>query len=125
MMRRNLLTLVCLLPATSALAQVHAHGDKKGPHGGLLHDVVGVEVELIVADRTLTLYIYEEDGKPIPSAGFSGSALVGTGQARQVVQFAVGSENSLVGTASASITKGTPVTIQIKAPSGKSGQVKF
>jgi len=125
MMRRYLLTLVCLLPASSVRAQVHAHGDKKGPHGGALHDVVGVEVELTVSEKILTLYIYEESGKPIPATGFSGSALVGTGQTRQVVQLATGSENSLVGTASAAIAKGTPVTVQIKAPSGKSGQVKF
>jgi hypothetical protein len=124
MMRRNLLTIVCLFPVTSALAQGHAHGEKKGPHGGMLHDVVGVEIELIISDRTLTLYIYSEDGKPVSATGFSGSALVGSGQTRQVVQFAVASENTLVGTASAAIPKGASVTVQIKAPSGKSGQVK-
>lgn len=125
MLRRNLLTLALVLPASSVFAQGHGHGDKKGPHGGLLHDVVGVEVELIISDRALMIYIYEEDGKPVSAIGYSGSALVGSGQTRQVVQFAVGPENSLVGTASSAILKGTPVTVQIKAPSGKSGQAKF
>jgi len=125
MLRRNLLAFACLLPASLVFAQGHSHGDKKGPHGGVLHDVVGVEVELIISDRAMTLYIYEEDGKPVPATGYSGSALVGSGQTRQVVQFAVGPENSLVGTASASTVKGTSVTVQIRAPSGKSGQVKF
>lgn len=116
---------VLLLLAPAAYAQGHAHGDKKGPHGGPIQDVVGIEAELLITDRTLTIHVYDEDGKPVPAAGYSGSALVGTGQARQVVQLAAKSENVLSGTAAAAIPKGASVTLQIKAPGGKSGQARF
>jgi hypothetical protein len=117
-------TALWLALAPAAFAQGHGHGDK-GPKGGPMQDVAGVHAELMVADRTLTIYVYDEDSKPIPAAGFSGSALVGSGQTRQVIQLASGSDNALTGTASTAVPKGAPVTLQLKAPSGKTGQAKF
>lgn len=86
---------------------------------------MGIEAELVMADRALTVHVYDEAGTPVPSAGYSGSALVGTGQARQVVQLAPGSGNTLSGTAGAAIPRGAQVTLQLKSPAGKSGQAKF
>jgi len=106
-------------------AHGHAHGDKKGPHGGPLQDVIGVEAELVTDSRTLTLHVYDEAGKPLPAAGFTGSALVGAGAARQVVPLAPGSGNTLSGTAPAAVARGTPVTVQLKGADGKSGQARF
>jgi len=120
-LRAAALWLALALPA---FAQGHGHGDK-GPKGGPMQDVAGVHAELMVADRTLTVYVYDEDSKPIPASGFSGSALVGSGQARQVIQLTAGSDNALSGTASAAVPKGAPVTLQLKAPNGKTGQAKF
>lgn len=119
-----LAAVLWLTLAPAALAQGHSHGDK-GPKGGPMQDVAGVHAELMVADRTLTIYIYDEAGKAIPALGFSGSALVGSGQTRQVVQLASGSDNALTGTASAALPKGAQVTLQLKAPNGKTGQAKF
>ena len=125
-MRKLVLVAATLLAfAPAAYAQGHSHGDKNGPHGGPIQDVIGIEAELVRAERTLTVHLYEEDGKPIPAAGYSGSALVGSGQARQVVQLAPGSGNTLTGTAGTAIARGTPVTLQLKAPGGRTGQAKF
>lgn len=124
-MRKLILTtFALLLLAPAAFAQGHAHGDKKGPNGGPLQDVVGIEAELVVVDRTITVRLYEESGKPVPITGYSGSALVGTGAARQVVPL-VAAENTLLGTAASAIPKGAAVTLQLKTPGGKSGQAKF
>ncbi|MGE0372895.1 MAG: hypothetical protein AB7Q01_13505 [Gammaproteobacteria bacterium] len=125
-MKKSLLSAAALWLAlgSAALAQGHSHGEK-GPKGGVMQDVAGVHAELVVAERTLTVYVYDEDGKPIPSAGFSGSALVGSGQTRQVVQLASGSDNALAGASSTAVPKGAPVTLQLKAPNGKTGQAKF
>jgi hypothetical protein len=125
-MRRISLRAVALwfALAPAAFAQGHGHAEN-GPNGGPLQDVAGIHAELLIADRTLTIYVYDEAGKPVPSAGFSGSALVGSGQTRQVIQLASGSANALTGTASAALPKGVPVTLQLKAPSGKTGQAKF
>lgn len=117
-------TAMWLMLSSATFAQSHNHGDKV-PQGGPMEDVAGVHAELIVTDRMLTVYICDEAGKPVPAAGFSGSALVGSNQTRQVVQLASGADNALSGTASATLPKGTPVTLQLKASNGKTGQAKF
>ena len=61
-MRKLILCAALMILATGAFAQGHSHGDKKGPHGGPIYDIVGIEVELVVADRTVTLYVYDEAG---------------------------------------------------------------
>lgn len=116
----------CLALASGAFAQGHSHGaDRKGPHGGPLQDVVDVEAELVVADRVLTVHVYDEAGKPVPAASYSGSALVGSGQGRQVVQLAPGQDNTLSGTAASAVARGAPVTLHLKSPGGKTGQARF
>lgn len=119
-----LVAALTLALASAAFAQGHGHGDK-GPKGGPMQDIVGVHAELTIADRQLTIHVYDEAGKPVPAMGYSGSALVGAGQTRQVVQLKPGNDNTLSGTAASIPPKGTPVTLQLKTPDGKSGQAKF
>lgn len=90
-----------------------------------MQDVADIEAELVVADKTLTVHMYDEAGKPLPAAGYTGSVLVGAGQARQVVQLVPGTGNTLSGTASGTLARGTQVTLQIKSPGGKTGQARF
>ncbi len=124
-MRKFVLMAAMLLAlAPTAFAQGHGHAEK-GPNGGAMQDVVGLHAELVVADRTLTIHVYDEAGKPVPTTGYTGSVLVGTGQTRQVVQLAPGAGNTLAGTATAVVPKGAQMTLQIKTAAGKSGQVKF
>ncbi len=126
-MRMFAIVAAALLALSSAAsAQGHNHGaDRKGPHGGPMQDVADVEAELVVADKVLTVHVYDEAGKSVPAAGYSGSALVGSGQGRQVVQLVPGDGNTLSGTAAAAVARGAPVTLQLKAPGGKTGQARF
>ena len=117
--------LMLALPAAAG-AQGHTQGHAdRGPHGGPMQDVVGVHAELLMAERTLTVHLYDEAGSPVPSAGYTVSALLGTGQARQVVQLAPSTDNILTGTAAAAPARGAPVTLQVKAAGGRSGQARF
>ncbi len=119
-----LMAAMLLVLAPAALAQGHGHAEK-GPNGGKMEDVAGVHAELVVADRTLTIHVYDEAGKPVPTTGYTGSILVGTGQTRQVVQLAPGAGNTLAGTATTVVPKGAQMTLQMKTAGGKSGQAKF
>ena len=126
-MRTFIIAAATLLALSAgALAQGHSHGtDRKGPHGGSIQDVADVEAELVVAEKMLTIYLYDEAGKPVPASGYSSSALVGTGPGRQVVQLTPGDGNTLSGTAAAAVGRDTPMTLQLKAPGGKTGQARF
>ena len=57
-----LIAAMLLALAPGAFAQGHAHGDK-GPNGGPMQDVAGVHAELMMANRTLTIHVYDEAGK--------------------------------------------------------------
>ncbi|HQS45162.1 MAG: hypothetical protein B7Y12_02770 [Rhizobiales bacterium 24-66-13] len=122
-MLKSLIVALSLLATSPALAQ-HAHGVQKGPSGGPMEDVAGVHAELVVSGETLTIHVLDEAGKPIDTAGFTGSAMLISGANRKTVPLVAGGQ-TLVGKAPAPIAKGTVVTLLIKTPTGKSGQAKF
>ena len=122
-MLKSLIVALGLLAAGPALAQ-HAHGAQKGPNGGPMEDVAGVHAELVVSGETLTFHVVDEAGKPVDTAGFTGSAMLVSGADRKTVQLAAGGQ-TLAGKAPGAIAKGTAVTLLIKTSAGKSGQAKF
>ena len=125
MRRIFLMAALAALSSGTALAQQgHGHSDQ-GPNGGRMQDVVGVHAELVTSERSMTVHLYDEAGRPVPAAGYTASALVGSGQSRQVVQLAPGAANTLAGTAAGPVARGTSITLQIRNPSGRSGKVRF
>ncbi|UGV27399.1 hypothetical protein E0H22_17950 [Rhodopseudomonas boonkerdii] len=120
-MKKFLLVASALLFATPTMAQ-HVH--QKGPNGGPMEDVAGVHVEMVASGKTLTFNILDEANKPLPTAGYSGSALLSAGSKRETLQLTA-SGNALKGEAKADIAKGASVSITLKTADGKSGQAKF
>ena len=92
-MKHALTFLAAVMLIGSALAQ-HKHADK-GPNGGQMEDVAGVHAELLVPGNTLTLNIFNEDSKPVPTKGFSGSALIVAGTDKEAVSLSPSGENVL------------------------------
>jgi hypothetical protein len=117
--------IAALAFASPALAQ-HKHGDgHKGPNGGPVEDVAGVHAEMIVSGNTLTLNILDEGNKPLPTKGYTGSALIVAGGARETLTLAPSGDSALKGDAKAPIAKGAAITVTLKTAAAKSGQAKF
>lgn len=115
-----------LIAALIALANpALAHGPQKGPNGGPMEDVAGVHIELVKAGNTLTLNVFDEDNKPIPTEGFSASVLVVSGAQRETIKLDPHSPNLLKGDAKTAPASGANVTVTIRTKAGKSGQAKF
>jgi nitrogen fixation protein FixH len=110
--------------AAPAAAQ-HSHGAQKGPNGGPVEDVAGVHAELVVSGTAVTLNILDEANKPLPSKGFTGSALVVTGAERETVTLAPSGDSALQGDAKKPVAKGAAISVTIKTAAGKSGQARF
>ncbi|MFG1418966.1 hypothetical protein V5F38_12760 [Xanthobacter sp. V0B-10] len=128
-MLKHLIVAASLLAASPVLAQAnaesgHAHGAQKGPHGGALEDIAGVHAEIEVSGKTLTVHVLDGAGKGVDTTGFSGSAMLVLGGARQTLALKPSGE-TLVGEAPAPIAPGTAVTLVLKTAAGKSGQAKF
>ncbi len=122
-MKHALAFIVALMLIGSAVAQ-HKHGDK-GPNGGPMEDIAGVHAELMVSGNTLTINVFDEDSKPVPTKGFSGAALIVAGADKETVSLSPSGQSALKAEAKKPIATGAAITLTLKTASGKSGQAKF
>jgi hypothetical protein len=121
-MSRILLILAALVLAFPASAEEY----EKGPNGGLMLDVAGIDAELLTSGTTVTINVFKAfSPTPISTKGYSAAVLITSGTGRETVTLAPSGENSLKGDAKGAIAPGATITLTIKTAAGKSGQVKF
>lgn len=121
-MRAISLIVAALLLAAPATAEDY----EKGPHGGLMLDVAGIDAELLTSGNTITINVFEAfKATPALTKGYAAAVLVSGGDGRETVALAPQGENSLKGDAKNPIPPGATITLTIKTAEGKSGQVKF
>ncbi|MDN5001063.1 hypothetical protein ACFQZO_09245 [Bradyrhizobium sp. GCM10027634] len=114
--------VAALLLATPAAAEDY----EKGPNGGLMLDVAGIDAELLTSGNTVTINVFEAfKAKPVSTKGYVGAVLIAGGPTRETVTLAPQGENSLKGEAKNPIPAGATITLTIKTAEGKSGQAKF
>jgi len=117
--------LLSLIWAAPSFAQ-HSHGSEKGPNGGQMEDVAGIDAELVTSGNKVTINVFDpKNSKPVATKDYSAAVLITSGTAKETVTLAVSGENSLQGEAKAVIAAGATVTLTIKTAEGKSGQAKF
>jgi hypothetical protein len=121
-MRFTAVLAASLLLANPVLAEDY----EKGPNGGLMLDVAGIDAELLTAGTKVTINVFDAD-KPVPlsTKGFTAAVLIVSGGGRETVALAPSGDNSLTGDAKAAIAPDATVTLTIRTAAGKSGQVKF
>jgi hypothetical protein len=121
-MRCALLLIASMLFAVPASAEEY----KKGPNGGLMLDVAGIDAELMTAGNTVTINIFvPSTAKPVPTDDFTAAALIVSGSTRETISLTPQGENSLRGDAMAPIAPDATITLTIQTAEGKSGQVAF
>ena len=121
-MKIAFLFVVALLFAVPASAEEY----EKGPNGGLMLDVAGIDAELMTAGNTVTINVFEAfKAKPVSTKGYTAAVLIVSGASRETLPLAPQGENSLKGDAKNPIAAGATITLTIKTAEGKSGQVKF
>ena len=121
-MKYLLLLIATILFAAPASAEDY----EKGPNGGLMLDVAGIDAELLTSGNTVTINVFEAfKAKPVSTKGYVGAVLIAGGQNRETVTLASQGENSLKGEAKNPIPTGATSTLTIKTAEGRSGQAKF
>ena len=64
--------LLSLIWAAPSFAQ-HSHGSEKGPNGGQMEDVAGIDAELVTAGNKVTINVFDpKNSKPVATKGYSG-----------------------------------------------------
>ena len=124
---KHLFAIVCLVLMWSGPSYAqHAHGGEKGPNGGPMEDVAGIDAELITYNNKITINVFDaKTAKPIATKNYSAAVLIASGSARETVTLSPQGENSLQGDAKGPVTAGATITITIKTAEGQSGQAKF
>ena len=119
--------MICWIVAAILLAAPAAAEDyEKGPNGGLMLDVAGIDAELLTSGSTVSINVFEAfKAKPVSTKGYVGAVLISGGTGRETVTLAPQGENSLKGEAKNPIPAGATITLTIKTAEGKSGQAKF
>lgn len=102
---RRILPAMWLLPA-SALAQQPA---RRGPNGGPVGTADGHPIELVLSGTTLTLFVSEENGRPMSSARANGRVTVQAAGQTATVTLAPAEPNRLVATLAAPLAPGARV----------------
>ncbi len=121
-MRFVLATLAALLMASPAFAEEY----EKGPNGGLMLDVAGIDAELLTSGNTVTINVFEAfKPKPVSTKGYTAAVLIVSGANREPLTLTPSGENSLKGEAKKPIPADATITLTIKSAEGRSGQVKF
>jgi hypothetical protein len=114
--------LVALSMASPAFAEEY----EKGPNGGLMLDVAGIDAELLTSGSTVTINVFEATSpKPVSTKGYTAAVLIVSGANREPVTLTQSGENSLKGEAKKPIPADATITLTIKTEAGKSGQVRF
>lgn len=118
--------LLLIWAAAPSFAQ-HSHGGgEKGPNGGPMEDVAGIDAELITSGNKVKINVFDpKNTKPVPTKDYSAAVLITNGSAKETVTLTATGENSLQGEAKTAIAPGATVTLTIKTAEGKSGQAKF
>lgn len=118
--------VLALLAALSATSPALAEDYEKGPNGGLMLDVAGIDAELLTSGNTVTINVFDASSpKPVSTKGYTAAVLIVGGASRETLTLTQSAENSLKGEAKNPVPPGATITLTIRTAEGKSGQVKF
>lgn len=121
-MKYALLLIATIMFAVPVLAEEY----EKGPNGGLMLDVAGIDAELLTSGHTVTINVFEAfKTKPVSTKGYTAAVLIVIGASREPLTLMPSGENSLKGDAKKPIPPDATITLTLKTAEGKSGQVKF
>lgn len=122
MNRRLLFAAFALLAAPMSAS---AHGPTPTPmHGGSVQEVSEHWVELVLKSDEVTVYVREQDSKPLSTKEWSGKATVLVGGKSQVVTLTPAGENSATAKLSGPISGRVTAVLQLTID-GKPATVRF
>ena len=92
------LSLIALLFSYASLAHTDEFLDtQKAPHGGQLRMAGHYHLELVVTEKSLTVYVTDHAGTAIPTKDGTGNAIVLANKAKTTVELKPANDNVLQG----------------------------
>ncbi|MBO0764380.1 MAG: hypothetical protein J2P50_07315 [Hyphomicrobiaceae bacterium] len=120
-MNRRIVLISALAPAATA----YAHGPEKGRNGGRQVEAGDHHVELVAKDKTLAVYITDENEKPIDAKGFKATGIFVVGGKAQRIELTPEAANKLSGASGVPLPADLKGAVQVTLPRGGTVQAKF
>jgi hypothetical protein len=120
----NLRTSVIVFMLAAVMPAL-AHDVPKGPNGGRVVEAGAYHVELVATQDAVELYVTDADDKPVPPAGFKGTAILVVDGKPQRIALAPDGNTRLSGKATVVLPKEPKGVVQLVAPDGKTAQAQF
>jgi hypothetical protein len=117
--------MLVLLAALAVAATAHAHGPERGKNGGRQVDAGRYHIELVAKDRSLALYISDEQEVPIDASGFKATGIFVVGGKAQRIEIKHETANKLSGSSAVALPADLKGAVQIIVPGGGTVQARF
>lgn len=120
--------IIAMLGVLSSLAPAaRAHETGPGPNGGVKADAgTRYHAELVVTGTPdVVLFLYDANDKPVPAAGFRGTAILVIDGKTVRVPLEPAEGARLLGKAPVAVPKGVKGAVQLTAPDGTTAQAKY
>jgi len=120
-----LLAALAALPPTAAFA--HLPAGARGPNGGQVQDIGAYHGEMLVKDGEITLFLFDHNDRPLPTAGASGTAILLAEGRQQTLTFAPRADGAaLIATGDFRAVPGMRVVVQLVLRPGQArAQARF
>jgi hypothetical protein len=113
-----------LAAALAIVSPALAH-EARGPNGGRLVDAGEYHVELVANGAQVTVFLTDAGDKPVPAAGFKGTAILLAEGKPQRIALQPAKANVLAGESPVSVPADAKGAVQLTTPDGKTAQGKF
>lgn len=122
-MRIPTIVLGCLLAlGTLALA---GEVSGKGPNGGRLADASNMHIEFLSKGMEISVFTYDHDNRPVPSAGMTGRITVQESGKTRTADLMAEAPNRLTGKLDAPLATGARVIVSLTPKNGKPVQARY
>ena len=115
---------MALVVGTLVAMPACAH-ETAGQHGGRVTDAGKYHVELVAKGETVDVFVMDGEQKPLPAAGFKGTAILVVGGKPARVPLEAADGNRLSGKASVALGETPKGAVQLTAPDGGTASGKF
>ncbi len=119
------LRIVALASLFFIATPVLAHEIIKGPNGGRVVDAGSYHVELVIRDKTVTVFVSDSAEKAVAITGFKGMAILTADGKAQRIALAPQDGVRLSGTSPVTLPADAKGVVQLTGPDGKTAQGRF
>ena len=121
---KALVLIAALALFSNASYAQHGRDIVTGPHDGKMQDIGGVEVELLVGEREVTLRLYERNA-PIDARNFKAVVTIVSGSNRERIELRPTPTGRLTGSSTSALRPYSALSLELTPPNGPSATIKF